>query len=171
MKGYSGDKDKTRSQNIKNYLKKESFEVFVSEVVSPWEFYSQKTDPLIISRLEKLNRDINQYCTKVPINKGPLPTGSSCCVKFTADNLWYRGIVLENLGQACLVRQVDFGNSEVIPWSSVLPMPPQFQTLDSVSFRCCLADIRKTRKGRDWDEKAKKYFEVFKFLECFCYVY
>ena len=153
--GHTEGKEGTRENRT-------SFEVFVSEVVSPWEFYSQKTDPQIISRLEHLNRDLNQYCTQAPAKNGPLSTGSSCCVKFTADNLWYRGIILEHMGQCCRVRQVDFGNSEILPWSSIRSLPPQFLSLDPVSFRCSLADVRKPRQAKDWSLEAKTYLEVTK---------
>ena len=41
-----------------------------------------------------------------------LHVGSVCVAKYTEDDSWYRGIILEVLRQQVMVQYIDFGNHE-----------------------------------------------------------
>ena len=45
----------------------------------------------------------------------PLSSGSPCCARFSEDNLWYRGKILERMSNSRFkVRFVDYGNCETV---------------------------------------------------------
>jgi len=69
-----------------------------------------------------------------PTNATPLPgppkAGEYVAAKFTEDGEWYRARVRRNDREAkkSEVVYVDYGNSEVVPWSTLRPLAAQFST-------------------------------------------
>lgn len=59
---------------------------------------------------------------------GPPKTGEFVSAKFTEDDTWYRARVRRNDrdGKKAEVVYVDYGNSEVIPWSRLRPLGAEF---------------------------------------------
>ncbi|KAH8701775.1 putative transcription factor [Talaromyces proteolyticus] len=61
---------------------------------------------------------------------GPPKAGDFVAARFTEDNEWYRAKIRRNDREkkTAEVLYVDFGNSEVIPWSRLRPLSQQFST-------------------------------------------
>ncbi|KAJ5908470.1 RNA-induced silencing complex nuclease component Tudor-SN [Penicillium taxi] len=67
-----------------------------------------------------------------PANNVPLPgppkAGDWVSAQYSDDNMWYRAKVRRNdrENKKAEVVYLDFGNSEILPWTSLRPMQPQF---------------------------------------------
>ncbi|CRG87683.1 Staphylococcal nuclease domain-containing protein 1 [Talaromyces islandicus] len=61
---------------------------------------------------------------------GPPKAGDFVAARFSEDNEWYRAKIRRNDREkkTAEVLYVDYGNSEVIPWSSLRPLSAQFST-------------------------------------------
>lgn len=57
---------------------------------------------------------------------------------FTADNIWYRAVVLEGGENEVKVIYADFGNTETVPFSRILPIPKHLLQLPFQITRCTL---------------------------------
>lgn len=59
---------------------------------------------------------------------GPPKTGEFVSAKFSEDNTWYRARVRRNDREAkkAEVVYIDFGNSEIVPWTSLRPLGAEF---------------------------------------------
>jgi staphylococcal nuclease domain-containing protein 1 len=59
---------------------------------------------------------------------GPPKAGEFVAARFTADDQWYRARIRRNDREAkkAEVVYIDYGNSEVIPWSRLRPLSPEF---------------------------------------------
>jgi len=117
---------------------KDSCEVVVMHAASLKELYVMTTD-----HVEKLGEMINlvqaQAAIPVQFNR-PLVIGELCLAKFTEDNSWYRAEVIKLLDRSglVLVRFVDFGNSETVSFSSLLPINKDLFNLPLITFSCAL---------------------------------
>lgn len=72
----------------------------------------------------------------------PLSKGSYCFAKFTVDDQWYRGYVTASTPKSIDVYFIDFGNSESLPLSRVLPMDPTFTATPPQAHACHLAYVK-----------------------------
>jgi staphylococcal nuclease domain-containing protein 1 len=61
---------------------------------------------------------------------GPPKAGEFVAARFTADDQWYRARIRRNDREAkkAEVVYIDFGNSEIIPWSRLRPLSQEFMT-------------------------------------------
>ncbi|OJJ48399.1 hypothetical protein ASPZODRAFT_165280 [Penicilliopsis zonata CBS 506.65] len=77
---------------------------------------------------------------------GPPKAGDFVSAKFTEDNEWYRARIRRNdrENQQAEVLYIDFGNSEVVPWSRLRPLGPQFsaQTLKPQAVEAVLSFLQ-----------------------------
>lgn len=62
---------------------------------------------------------------------------------FSDDNKWYRAVILEVGENEISVVYADFGNTETVPFSRILPIPPHLLQLPFVIIRCSLAGKKK----------------------------
>lgn len=61
-----------------------------------------------------------------------------CFNLFTADNIWYRAVVLEGGANEVKVIYADYGNTETVPYSRILPIPKHLLQLPFQISRCTL---------------------------------
>ena len=142
--------------------RKSPFEVVVNAVVSPWEFYAQKTDSQLLDKLNALMRNLNQQMTTTsyaPESAASLRPGQMCAARFSMDNRWYRAVILEKHPGSFRIRYADFGNSEVVGEGVIRPLPQQFQGFPPLSLQCSLAGVKKP-KGQDWSTDAIREFKT-----------
>ena len=142
--------------------RKSPFEVVVNAVVSPWEFYAQKTDSQVLDKLNALMRNLNQQMTTTsyaPESAASLRPGQMCAARFSMDNRWYRAVILEKNPGSFRIRYADFGNSEVVGEGVIRPLPQQFQGFPPLSLQCSLAGVKKP-KGQDWSPDAIREFKT-----------
>lgn len=57
---------------------------------------------------------------------------------FTADNIWYRAVVLEVGENEVKVIYADYGNTEMVPFSRILPIPKHLLQIQFQITRCTL---------------------------------
>jgi len=114
--------------------------VAVTHIVDGSNFYIQKLGetkaPMISEQLAAMS------LSDQPPAGMPLPKGSSCFAKFTVDDQWYRGYVTASSPKGCEVYFIDFGNSETLPPSRILPMDPSLLSIPPQAHACRLAYLK-----------------------------
>ncbi|XP_021256309.1 LOW QUALITY PROTEIN: tudor domain-containing protein 1 [Numida meleagris] len=117
--------------------------VCVTEVISPDLFYAVpvhcKDREKLLSQLTEL-QDYCKSCKKRPFRP---KLGEACCARFSVDGRWYRALVLEVSQSTVQVLYVDYGNSETLPLSNVLPITDSYLKLPFQMIACSLAGIKK----------------------------
>uniref|UniRef100_A0A8C6ZUL4 Tudor domain containing 1 n=1 Tax=Nothoprocta perdicaria TaxID=30464 RepID=A0A8C6ZUL4_NOTPE len=110
----------------------ETLSVCVTEVLSPDLFYVVP----IQTRGKKQSSILN-------ISKKPLLQSDLCVLIFSGDGRWYRALVLKVSQSLVRVLYADYGNTETLPLSSVLPITESYLKLPFKIIKCSLAGIKK----------------------------
>lgn len=123
---------KTKSSQIGK-----KYKVYFSYILSPFEFYCQKTDTKVLDDI------INELANLKSVS--PLPThqiqpGQMCIANYSDDNSLYRAMIIEVIdGQSKINLQfVDFGNSEVVPASKISMVPSNLATIPFQAYKCAV---------------------------------
>ncbi|XP_033632805.1 uncharacterized protein LOC117294486 isoform X2 [Asterias rubens] len=144
----------------KMVLPSSAVNVIVNEIVSPLEFYCQMCIQEENEKLLTLMNDIQDYATKLPSDIPPYQPaiGDLCLAKFT-DNYWYRGdiIKIKMSSQKALVKYIDFGNVEPLPWSQMHAAPQVFAELPIHAIKCGLSGVPLGASSSD--ENTKKFLQ------------
>ncbi|XP_014012539.2 tudor domain-containing protein 1 isoform X1 [Salmo salar] len=117
----------------------ETFQPCIAAVVSPSLFYLFNPSHVYVERLQSVMMDLAVYCTTkaLPSQCKPMP-GAACCAQFSGDKNWYRAVFLETTATEASVIYADYGNSEKLPFASILPIPTEFLELPFQIARCAL---------------------------------
>uniref|UniRef100_A0A8C8MHR3 Tudor domain-containing protein n=1 Tax=Oncorhynchus tshawytscha TaxID=74940 RepID=A0A8C8MHR3_ONCTS len=117
----------------------ETFQPCIAAVVSPSLFYLFNPSHVYVERLQSVMMDLAVYCTTkaLPSRCKPMP-GAACCAQFSGDKNWYRAVFLETTETEASVIYADYGNSEKLPFASILPIPTEFLELPFQIARCAL---------------------------------
>ncbi|XP_074963961.1 tudor domain-containing protein 1 [Phalacrocorax aristotelis] len=121
----------------------ETVSVCVTEVVSPDLFYAV---PVQTKDQEKLHRqliELEGYCKSCKNQPFKPKPGEACCARFSGDGRWYRALVLQASQSAVKVLYADYGNTETLPLSKVLPITDSYLKLPFQTITCSLAGIEK----------------------------
>ncbi|XP_040291132.1 tudor domain-containing protein 1 [Bufo bufo] len=126
----------------------------VLKVISPDLFYVfPKENRVDVKKLHQVMMEIVDYCSKETENHNYSPlVGDACCAKFTEDGQWYRAVVLEVHDSSARIIYADYGNMEVLPFSSLLPMKQSFLEFPVQLTKCSLADVLPITKS--WPPEA-----------------
>ncbi|NXF17947.1 TDRD1 protein, partial [Rhodinocichla rosea] len=121
----------------------ETMSVCVTEVVSPDLFYAVPFPNKGQKKLFKELISLEDYCRSC--NKQPFQPklGEACCAQFSGNGNWYRAVVLEASQSAVKVLYGDYGNTETLPLSKVLPITDSYLKLPFQTITCSLAGIEK----------------------------
>ncbi|XP_071986252.1 tudor domain-containing protein 1 isoform X2 [Engystomops pustulosus] len=121
----------------------EAFPACILKVISPDLFYVfPKENRVDVKRLQAVMMEISEFSSKETEEKTYIPAvGDACCAKFTEDGVWYRAVVLDSHDSSAKIAYADYGNIEVLPFSSLLPMKESFLEPPVQLTRCCLADV------------------------------
>ncbi|XP_053721685.1 tudor domain-containing protein 1 isoform X6 [Synchiropus splendidus] len=117
---------------------------------------------VVQTALEEVMVELAQYCCDYR-KRGPAPdysalvSGAACCAQFSADNQWYRAVVLDVGVNEVKVIYADYGNMETIPLSMILPIPQHLLHLPFQIVRCSLAVDN--LYGAEWTEYVTELFE------------
>uniref|UniRef100_A0A8C8BCP7 Tudor domain-containing protein 1 n=1 Tax=Otus sunia TaxID=257818 RepID=A0A8C8BCP7_9STRI len=117
----------------------ETISVHVTEVVSPDLFYAV---PVQTEDQEKLHRqliELDSYCKSCKNQPFKPKLGEPCCARFSGDGHWYRALVLQNYQSLVKVLYADYGNTEILPLSKVLPITDSYLKLPFQTIMCSLA--------------------------------
>ncbi|XP_068255128.1 tudor domain-containing protein 1 [Nyctibius grandis] len=121
----------------------ETISVCVTEVVSPDLFYAV---PVQSKDQEKLHRqliELEGYCKSCKNQPFKPKLGEACCARFSGDGHWYRALVLKASQSVVEVLYADYGNTETLPLSKVLPITDSYLKLPFQTITCSLAGIEK----------------------------
>ncbi|KFW68477.1 Tudor domain-containing protein 1, partial [Pygoscelis adeliae] len=121
----------------------ETVSVCVTEVVSPDLFYAV---PVQTRDQEKLHRqliELEGYCKSCKNQPFEPKLGEACCARFSGDGRWYRALVLKASQSVVKVLYADYGNTETLPLSKVLPITDSYLKLPFQTIICSLAGIEK----------------------------
>uniref|UniRef100_M4A0X7 Tudor domain containing 1 n=1 Tax=Xiphophorus maculatus TaxID=8083 RepID=M4A0X7_XIPMA len=122
----------------------ESFQPYVAGVISPSLFYVLGPTQIDQNKLQEVMKEVAAYCS---IYQGTLSTGmksrpsagAACCAQFSGDKNWYRAVILEVGENELSVIYADYGNTEKVPSSQILPIPAHLLQLPFQIIRCTLA--------------------------------
>uniref|UniRef100_A0A8C4UH98 Tudor domain containing 1 n=2 Tax=Falco tinnunculus TaxID=100819 RepID=A0A8C4UH98_FALTI len=123
----------------------ETVPVCVTEVVSPHLFYAVPVQTKVGQ--EKLHKelliDLEGYCKSFKNQPFKPKRGEACCARFSGDGHWYRALVLQASRSVVKVLYADYGNTETLPLSKVLPITNSYLKLPFQIIVCSLAGIEK----------------------------
>ncbi|XP_071861857.1 protein tudor isoform X2 [Bombus fervidus] len=113
-------------------------DVYVSFVEDgPHKFSVQLQSTTQVLRI--LMRDINNHPLE-PLQEPPLP-GSVCLGRYTRDKVLCRAVVMSVMENKCKLYYVDFGHTEVLPYTDIFKLPPHFINPRVLSIRFTLSGV------------------------------
>ncbi|XP_055085803.1 tudor domain-containing protein 1 [Periophthalmus magnuspinnatus] len=139
----------------------ETFQPSIAAVSSPSLFYLFGPRQVGEQQLQEMMLQLAEYCKSQGFQPSAHVTdkptaGAACCARFTADNNWYRAVILEVCDQVASVIYADYGNSEKVSLSDILPIPASFLQLPFQLIRCTL--IGKEYFPVEWSEDVLRMF-------------
>uniref|UniRef100_A0A8B9QG81 Tudor domain containing 1 n=1 Tax=Apteryx owenii TaxID=8824 RepID=A0A8B9QG81_APTOW len=114
----------------------ETLSVCVTEVVSPDLFYAVPIQTRETPHTQLV--DLEEYCKSCKKQPFKPKVGEVCCAKFSGDGRWYRALVLKVSQSLVKVLYADYGNTETLPLSSVLPITDSYLKLPFQIIKCSL---------------------------------
>ncbi|NXA36316.1 TDRD1 protein, partial [Eudromia elegans] len=122
----------------------ETLSVRVTEVLSPDLFYVVPVQTGVDQEAShKQLADLEDYCRSCKKQSFNPKVGGVCCAKFSGDGRWYRALVLKVSQSLVRVIYADYGNTETLPLSSVLPITESYLKWPFKIIKCSLAGIKK----------------------------
>ncbi|KAM7370781.1 hypothetical protein PAMP_010302 [Pampus punctatissimus] len=114
-------------------------------------------------KLQEVMMELTAYCSNnqaslssSTVQSKPVP-GAACCAQFSADNNWYRAVVLEAGESEMSVIYADYGNTEKVPVSKILPIPMHLLQLPFEITRCTLTG--KEHFPAEWPKEVQQLFK------------
>ena len=140
-------------------------DVTVSHVESPSLLFCQFS-LYMAKHLDLLMNSMQDYYTSPPGSAQNCLDASKCKVgmfaagQYSADDLWYRALVTAVQKSDAEVYFIDFGNSEVVPFSKLKQLSPEFAKLPAQAIPCSLSELAPVG-GATWSEEVvEKLFEL-----------
>ncbi|XP_077595634.1 tudor domain-containing protein 1 isoform X2 [Stigmatopora nigra] len=144
------------------------FKPYIAAVASPSLFFVLRSNPEVEEKLPCIMLELATLCTgnqaalSSLVDRAQLLPGAACCAQFIADGRWYRAVVLEaGEDDTVAVLYADYGNTEKLPMSRILPIPAHLLELPFQIARCAL--IGKELTPAKWPQEARQIF--LKFLQ------
>uniref|UniRef100_A0A3Q3KD09 Tudor domain-containing protein 1 n=2 Tax=Monopterus albus TaxID=43700 RepID=A0A3Q3KD09_MONAL len=139
----------------------ESFKPYIAAVTSPSLFYLFVPSQ-VQQKLLEVMMEVAVYCSNNSASSSsavlsrPAP-GAACCAQYSADNSWYRAVVLEAAENEMSVIYADYGNTEKVPLSRILPIPMRLLHFPFQIIRCTLSG--KEHFPAEWPEEVQQMFQ------------
>uniref|UniRef100_A0A4W6CCJ3 Tudor domain containing 1 n=1 Tax=Lates calcarifer TaxID=8187 RepID=A0A4W6CCJ3_LATCA len=111
-------------------------------------------------KLQELMVEVASYCSNnqtSAVLSRPAP-GAACCAQFSADNNWYRAVVLEVNENELNVIYADFGNTEKVPFSRIMPISRHLLQIPFQITRCTLTG--KEHFPTEWPAEVQQMFKT-----------
>jgi staphylococcal nuclease domain-containing protein 1 len=115
-----------------------------------------------IQKLEKMMSELgihHKNASTAPEGWKPR-NGEIVSAKYTEDNQWYRAKVVRNVPESKSVEviYVDYGNSETLPLTRVVPLPSQFSALPQQAHEAVLSYVKVPELKDDYGLEAANRF-------------
>ncbi|XP_063748517.1 tudor domain-containing protein 1 isoform X2 [Eleginops maclovinus] len=138
-----------------------SFQPCFAAISSPSLFYLLDPNQVAPQKLQEVMMQLAAYCSNIQASSSSTvlsrpAAGAVCCAKFTADNNWYRAVALEVGENEMGVIYADYGNTEKVPFSRILPIPTRLLQLPFQITRCTLSG--KERFPAEFPEEIQQLF-------------
>lgn len=131
------------------------YQVLISHVEDgPQKFSVQVESTQTI--LTQLMNEINNH-PKQPLQEPPLP-GSVCLGRYretAEDGVLCRAVVMSVMEHKCKLYYVDFGHTEVLPYTDIFQLPPEYINPKVLSIRFTLSGLREL----NITQEMKTYFK------------
>ncbi|KYN07032.1 Maternal protein tudor [Cyphomyrmex costatus] len=118
------------------------YEVFISHVEDgPQKFSIQVESANDV--LTRLMTEINNH-SKKPLQEPPLP-GSVCLGRYKdsgEDGVLCRAVVMSVMEHKCKLYYVDFGHTEILPYTDIFQLPPEYINPKVLSIRFTLSGLK-----------------------------
>ncbi|XP_059180349.1 tudor domain-containing protein 1 [Centropristis striata] len=140
----------------------ETFQPCIVAITGPSLFYLLSPNQVDQQKLQEVMMEVAAYCSNIQASLSstvlsrPAP-GAACCAKFSADDKWYRAVVLEVGENEMSVIYADYGNTEKVPFSRILPIPMYLLQLPFQVSRCAL--IGKEHFPAEFPEEVLQMFQ------------
>ncbi|KGL90521.1 Tudor domain-containing protein 1, partial [Charadrius vociferus] len=121
----------------------ETVSVCITEVVSPDLFYAVPVQTKDQEKLQRQLIELEGYCKSCKSQPFKPKLGEACCARFSGDGRWYRALVLKASQSAVKVLFADYGNTETLPLSELLPITDSYLKMPFQTITCSLAGIEK----------------------------
>ncbi|KOC69222.1 Maternal protein tudor [Habropoda laboriosa] len=147
----------TRQPQIHNITVGCKYDVYVSHVDSPSQFWLQYVDDAV--NLSNKQKELQAQAPTFSQIDGILEEGSLCIAVYTIDNLWYRAQVLDADEDITTVRFIDYGNTDVIDNKSgnIRQIPDSWKEIKEYAIKCRLDVIPVDTE--DWNVTTCEKFE------------
>ncbi|XP_042364583.1 tudor domain-containing protein 1 [Plectropomus leopardus] len=140
-----------------------TFEPCIAAVSSPSLFYLLGPTQIDQQKLQEVMIELAAYCSSniqaslsSAVLSRPAP-GAACCAKFSVDNNWYRAVVLEVSENEMSIIYADYGNTEKVPFSRILPIPRNLLQLPFQITRCTMTG--KEHFPKEFPEEVQQMFQ------------
>ncbi|XP_023217264.1 tudor domain-containing protein 6-like [Centruroides sculpturatus] len=115
-------------------------EIIITSIISPETIFCNFVDVNNMSALNKLNEDINLYCSNNAFENYHPKCGELCLAKYSVDNLWYRAVPLV-VDEKLQLLFVDYGNIEIVNYEDTRRMTLQFTKIPVQAIHCKLSGL------------------------------
>ncbi|XP_064386718.1 tudor domain-containing protein 1-like isoform X2 [Halichondria panicea] len=129
-------------------------EVEIPVAENPYDFFVH-----IKAQLSDLEELIEQTRRSAARNKLPIGSprkGMLCIAQYTADQMWYRGIVVDASEQGIRVLFLDFGNDDIV--STVYPLHHELRRTQVQAIHCSLHNVKPLKSEDTWPENVADFF-------------
>ncbi|XP_032689380.1 maternal protein tudor-like isoform X3 [Odontomachus brunneus] len=103
--------------------------------------------------LTHLMKEINNR-PKKPLQEPPLP--GSVCLGYTEGRILCRAVVMSVMEHKCKLYYVDFGHTEVLPYTDIFQLPPEFINPKVLSIRFTLSGLKELNITQEMKDYFKK---------------
>ncbi|XP_057682357.1 tudor domain-containing protein 1 isoform X2 [Corythoichthys intestinalis] len=141
----------------------EPFKPCIAAIASPSLFFVLSPRQEVEQKLPVTMQELAAFCGQNRgvlssfVDCGKLLPGAACCAQFTADDNWYRAVVVKaGDDDGVTVIYADYGNSETLPISRILPIPAHLLQLPFQIVRCALTG--KDHFPAEWPPEALQVF-------------
>ncbi|KAI6660434.1 Tudor domain containing protein 1/6 like [Oopsacas minuta] len=112
-------------------------EVYLSHMISPYEFYCQSTNANTLDTIITL---LSEFTNTTRLESQEIKPGQVCLGVFSEDSSLYRGIIIQIIEAKAkiLVQFMDYGNSEVIHPSKIYQMPSNISSFPTQAYKCAI---------------------------------
>ncbi|NXF97342.1 TDRD1 protein, partial [Eubucco bourcierii] len=133
----------------------ETLPVRVTEVVGPDLFYAVPVESKDQEKLDQQLTELEDYCKSCKNRSFRPKLGEACCAKFSGNGRWYRALVLKVSQSVVKVLFADYGNTDTLPISKLLPITDSYLKLPFQTITCSLAGIEKVNWSPSLLDKLK----------------
>ena len=111
----------------------------ISHDRGPSDFYLQVISQEAVHNFSQMMSQISDYCSRSPQGTQEALLGQIVCAKFYEDQSWNRSRVIGFVdNNNAHIQFIDFGNTDIVPVGTLIPMHSDFTHIPAQAIHCCL---------------------------------